>query len=283
MSILKVVDFNVSIDILGKNFNTTNINIIKNINLTLNKNEILTIVGSSGSGKSIFSSALFDLLSPNAQVTGDIYYKGEKVSNLINRAIYIPQTSSYLDPLMKVEQQIKLSLNVLAEKTKGLYPFQCSGGMIRSAFFDLVHDNDSADIIIADEPTPGMDVSSALKALASLRKIADNGKSVILITHDIDLAIKISDKVAVFYDGAVIEIANACDFLNGTLRHHYTKALYNALPQNGFHPIDLPKLSNLERCFFSEKCDSYNEKCNGNIKLKEVLGGYVRCSNAPLW
>ena len=56
-----------------------------------------------------------------------------------------------------------------------------------------------ADVIIADEPTPGLDLEMALEALKIFRELADEGKAVILITHDIDLAFHIADRIAVFY------------------------------------------------------------------------------------
>ncbi len=283
MNILEIKDFNISFEILGKKFKETEFQVVKDLSLKVKKGEIFTIVGSSGSGKSVFTSALFEILPTNAKVSGEIIFKGEKVSNLIKKAIFIPQSSSFLDPLMKVDKQICLSENELSKKTEGLYPFQCSGGMIRNAFFDLVHDDENAEIIIADEPTPGMDLETALKALSSLRKLADSGKSVILITHDIDLAIQISDKVAVFFDGTIVEIANSNDFSSGNLRHHYTKALYNALPQNGFKPIDLPIRNSENICFCSGICKKFSDKCKEKLTLVEVSDGFVRCANAPLW
>ncbi len=204
----------------------------------MKKGELLSIVGASGSGKSVFAAALFDILPNNAITKGELYYRGRKEHDLIGKGIYIPQSSSFLDPLMKVEKQIYLSDNPLSRKTKNLYPFQCSGGMIRNAFFDLINENEEADIIIADEPTPGMDVETAIETLAILRKVADGGKSVILITHDIDLAINVSDRIAVFQEGEIVDIVKAKDFEKGELMHPYTKALYDALPQNEFMEVE---------------------------------------------
>lgn len=116
-----------------------------------------------------------------------------------------------------------------------LYPFQLSGGMARRVLFSTAVITD-ASLIIADEPTPGMDVKSAVEALQLLRELADAGKGVLLITHDIDLAVEVADNVAVFYEGRTVDMASAAAFHGdgAELVHPYTKALYHALPQNDF-------------------------------------------------
>lgn len=90
-----------------------------------------------------------------------------------------------------------------------------------------------ARLVIADEPTPGMSVEQAVEALKIFREMAEEGKSIVLITHDIDLAFAFADRIAVFYAGTVVETASAQDFQAGpcALRHPYSKALWRALPQ----------------------------------------------------
>lgn len=85
-----------------------------------------------------------------------------------------------------------------------------------------------------------MSLDQALEALRLFRGMADEGRAVVLITHDVDLAVAFADRVAVFYAGTTVEIAPAADFRAGAqaLRHPYSQALWRALPQNGFcaHP-----------------------------------------------
>lgn len=97
----------------------------------------------------------------------------------------------------------------------------------------------SYKIIIADEPTPGLDEKSLMEVLKDFRDLADSGCAVLIITHDIEAALKIADRVSVFYAGTTLEVASVKDFKKGgkNLRHPYTKVLYNALPQNGFKAI----------------------------------------------
>ncbi|MDQ9838843.1 ABC transporter ATP-binding protein, partial [Acinetobacter baumannii] len=74
--------------------------------------------------------------------------------------------------------------------------------------------------------------------MEDFRKFADEGKGVLLITHDIELALEVADRIAVFYAGTTVEEALVSDFASEeTLRHPYTKALWRALPQNGFVPL----------------------------------------------
>ena len=159
----------------------------------------------------------------------------------------IPQSVTYLDPLMRVGEEVcglhgspvdmaaTFRRLHLEEKVQRLYPFQLSGGMARRVLFSTAVITDAA-LIIADEPTPGMDVKSAVEALQLLRELADAGKSILLITHDIDLAVEVADTVAVFYEGRTVDQIPAAAFRGdgSELQHPYTKALYHALPQNSF-------------------------------------------------
>ena len=208
----------------------------------------------------------------------------------------VPQSVNYLDPLMKVgreadghlrprqtEKRRKLFKRFgLPEYTEKLYPYQLSGGMARRVLVSAALVTD-AELIIADEPTPGMSLNEALEALKMLREIADAGKSVILITHDIDLAFEFADRVAVFYAGTTVEIAPSSDFKSGpdALRHPYSKALWRALPQNGFEPIPgfQPYAGNLPQgCLFAPRCPYRKEKCESNVPpVREVRGWEVRC------
>ena len=115
------------------------------------------------------------------------------------------------------------------------------------------------------------------------REIANQGKGVILITPDIDLAFEVADRVAVFYAGTTVETALASDFKQGpdALRHPYSKALWRALPQNGFQSMDgfQPYAKNLPKgCLFAPRCPYKTAICEERIPpVREVNGGEVRC------
>lgn len=303
--ILSVKDLSVSFQMYDNGLEKYDLKVISNLTLDVQPGEIVAIAGSSGSGKSLLAHAVMGLLPENASITGEIAYKGKVLHQKEKEALrgteiaLVPQSVSYLDPLMKVGTQVrgaKAGKEVLKaqreifqrfhldEKTEQLYPFQLSGGMARRVLVSTAILS-GADVIIADEPTPGLDLEMALEALKIFRELADEGKAVILITHDIDLAFHIADRIAVFYAGTTVEMAEAKDFIKGVdaLRHPYSKALWKALPQNGFEPIPgfQPYAKYLPKgCLFSPRCPYKTKECEENIPMREVRGGYVRCIHA---
>jgi peptide/nickel transport system ATP-binding protein len=86
-----------------------------------------------------------------------------------------------------------------------MYPFQLSGGMARRVLISTAV-MEEPKLIVADEPTPGLSVELAMETLAHFRKLADSGVAILLITHDIDLALNVADRIAVFYAGTTVEI-----------------------------------------------------------------------------
>lgn len=303
--LLDVRDLNVSFSMYNQAFEKENLQVISNLCLNVKKGEILAIAGSSGSGKSLLTHAIMGLLPNNAEVSGSIKYNGIEMTDLIKKSYrgkkiaLVPQSISYLDPLMKVGKQAQGSEKGeygrkkqrkaferynLCEKSEKMFPYQLSGGMARRVLISTAVIND-VELIIADEPTPGLDLENALIALEHFRELADVGKAIILITHDIDLAFNFADKIAVFYAGTTVEISPAKDFIEGehALRHPYTKALFKALPQNGFVPIDgfQPYFKDLPKgCLFSDRCVLKTIECEQKIPMKNIRGGMVRCVHA---
>ena len=226
---------------------------VNDVSLRLHRGEIIAVVGASGSGKSLLAHAVLGILPYNAVTAGEMRYRGAPLDAARQKELrgrelaLIPQSVTYLDPLMRVGAQVRglhgsqedmeatLRRLHLDAHVADLYPFQLSGGMARRVLFSTAVITDAA-LIIADEPTPGMDARSAAAALHILRELADTGKGVLLITHDIDLAVEVADTVAVFYEGRTVDMVPAAAFRgDGTaLAHPYTRALYRALPQNGF-------------------------------------------------
>lgn len=218
----------------------------------------------------MLSKAIMGVLPENAKYSGNILFNGKNLNHKIQTTEFalIPQTSTYLDPLMKVSKQIKLQNNELSRKSEGLYPFQCSGGMIRNALFSLLYEKNKS-LIIADEPTAGLDIEAAIKNLEQLKNCAKLGKAVLLITHDLDLAINISDRIALFSDGAILEIVDKREF--GNINKPYTKQLFDALPQNKFINIKT-----------DIKTDIKIEKENINKKI-DKKPSILSCSNIKFY
>lgn len=305
--ILSVKDLGISFSQYTKGLRRRELEVITNLDIDLYEGEILAVVGSSGSGKSLLAHAILGILPDNATTEGNIIYKGKSLSlkdkeKLRGREIvFIPQSVNFLDPLMKVSKQVKISIENkeeankrqrdifnkygLDKKVDNLYPFELSGGMARKVILSTALVSD-CKVIIADEPTPGLDEKSLNEALKDFRNIADSGCAILMITHDIEAALKIADKIAVFYAGTTLEIANVNDFKGDgkNLRHPYSKALFNALPQNGFKPIkgSQPMPNELPKgCLFQDRCECISDKCRlirPNARM--VREGMVRCLNA---
>ena len=301
-SLLEIHDLSVSFRMYDHALGQHDLQVISDLHLTVRPGEVVAIAGSSGSGKSLLASAILGILPGNATVHGHLHYKGqqltpERQAQLRGTEIaLVPQSIAYLDPLMKVgrqaeghrrprptEKRRKLFARFgLPETTENLYPFQLSGGMARRVLVSTALITD-AQLVIADEPTPGMSLDQALEALTLFRTLADEGRGVILITHDIDLAFSFADRVAVFYAGTTVETAPAADFRTGpeALRHPYSQALWRALPQNGFEPVPgfQPYAGNLPKgCLYAPRCPYRTPECEQAVPpVRTVRGGEVRC------
>lgn len=300
--VLEICDLSVAFKMYDSVFGQRDLQVISDLTIKVYAGEILAIAGSSGSGKSLLASAILGILPENAVVDGDVRYNGQRLTQESQERLrgteiaLVPQSVAYLDPLMKVGAQAdghkkpyptEKRKNLfqrfgLPKDTESYYPFQLSGGMARRVLVSTALLTD-ARLIIADEPTPGMSLNQALEALKLFREMADDGKAVVLITHDIDLAFAFADRIAVFYAGTTVEIADASDFRTGTdaLRHPYSRALWSALPQNGFEPIDgfQPYAANLPKgCLFAPRCSCRLPQCEWEAPpMRELRGGEVRC------
>ena len=303
--LLEVSDLSVSFRMYDSGLEQKQLPVISSLSLKVLPGEILAVAGSSGSGKSLLASAILGILPGNATVSGSLRFDGEPLTperqaKLRGTEIaLVPQSVAFLDPLMKVGAQVdghrkprpterrrKLFRRFgLPEQTERLYPFQLSGGMARRVLVSTALLT-SARLIIADEPTPGMSLEQAEEALAMFRAMADEGKGVVLITHDIDLAFHIADRIAVFYAGTTVETAPAADFRQGpeALRHPYSKALWRALPQHEFRPIPgfQPYAGNLPSgCLFAPRCPCRTAECEKSVPpMQTVRKGEVRCFHA---
>ncbi len=282
--------------------------VIADLTLSISSGEVVAILGSSGSGKSLLAHAILGILPNNAALSGEMEYKGEKLDQKRKEKLrgkeiaLIPQSVNFLDPLMKVSEQVigevkdeedKKRKKVhqrdvfekygLGEEVDDLYPFQLSGGMARRVLVSTALLT-NPKLVIADEPTPGLDDKAIEETLNHIRKMADDGVGVLLITHDINAALNVADKVAIFYSGYVVEITDVNDFSGDGvgLKHPYTKALYNALPQNGFNlykghqPLhgEIPV-----GCVYNHRCPHPTESCIiVNPDLMEIDGAHVRCN-----
>ncbi len=236
--------------------------VMEHLSLSLHEGEILALVGASGSGKTLIADTIMGLFAANAQVTGRVWFDGDAMDERSltplrgNRIAFVPQSVESLDPLQRVGRQIeRLAQGMtkqeararrrelfaryrLDEETARCYPFELSGGMARRVLLIGALMN-RPRVIVADEPTPGLDMELAVRAMDDFRAFANDGGGVLLITHDIELALRVADRIAVFQDGTVVEETAVASFTSpDLLQHPFSKALWHALPEHGMEIDD---------------------------------------------
>ena len=303
-TILSVEHLMISFSQYERGWRKIQLPVIRDLSINIKGHEIVAVVGSSGSGKSLLAHAVMGLLPANASWKGRIAFKGEeltgkRVKELRGRKmVLVPQSVSYLDPLMKVGDQVRrghkdgisrarsrevLGRYGLGEDTEELYPFQLSGGMTRRVLISTAV-MEKPELVIADEPTPGLHISAARRVLSHFREIADRGAGVLLITHDLELALQVADRIVVFYTGTNVEEAAVSDFQKEErLRHPYTRALYRAMPSHGFEvqPGAQPYVKDLPvGCPYGPRCPIADQGCMEEIEYRAYEGGMVKCRKA---
>jgi len=252
---------------------------VKSLSFSINRGEIVGVVGESGAGKSTVGNAIIDLLSPPGVIAGgEVFLDGEKISGLTieqmrnvrgNKIGFIfqdPMTS--LNPLFTVEQQlietIHANLNVsqkeaLARAVNLLeqvgipeakvrikqYPHQFSGGMRQRVVIAIALAGEP-DLIIADEPTTALDVSIQDQILTLIRNLCiEKNVGCMLVTHDMGVVSNITDKIAVMYRGDLVEFGNTSTVLS-TPAHEYTRSLISAVPRSDRKLDRFPLVSYIE-------------------------------------
>ena len=227
---------------------------LKGVDADLRRGKITAVIGASGSGKSLLGEAMTGWISGTAQVSGKICLDGEETTAARLRALsgkrisVIPQRLSGLDPLRKIGKQITrsdgshkalerakaaLAKVNLDEKLMERYPFELSGGMARRLLIAMAI-FDGAEIIIADEPSPGIGKEETDRILTYFRALADDGAAMLLITHELSAAEKYADEILVMRSGKITDRISRDDFRAGRFDNQYTRALYDAAPENGF-------------------------------------------------
>ncbi|MDO4841630.1 MAG: ATP-binding cassette domain-containing protein [Phoenicibacter congonensis] len=203
--------------------------VLKDLSISLHAKEILFIVGETGAGKSMLANLLVGKTPKGSNVEGTFWFDGNiadkaKLEKIARENIsFIPQPLTSLNPLNKFSYQ-----------EKSLYPHEMSGGMQRSA---LIHDalKPNTQIIIADEPTEGLDAKKARAVMSELVSLRDDGVSLIVVTHDIDLALNFADRIAIFKDGNIVEETSSASFYDKSkLRSDFAQNVYDCLNEKQF-------------------------------------------------
>ncbi|OCX64607.1 microcin ABC transporter ATP-binding protein [Thioclava sp. SK-1] len=236
------------------------------------KGEILCVVGESGSGKSMTANALMGLLPSGVKVgAGRAMFGGKDILRLSEGdqramrgdrvAMIFQEPMTALNPLMRIGDQIAevfaahkrhspaqrraRALELITEvglpdpaKIIRAYPFQLSGGQRQRAMIAMALALEP-ELLIADEPTTALDVTTQAQILKLILDLRDRrGMAVMFITHDFGVVEEIADRVIVMRHGQIVEAGTAADVLQDP-QHDYTKALLNAIP-SGHVPQSAP-------------------------------------------
>jgi len=259
MHLLDIQHLSISFESYGYKLRKRTMPVVKKLSLSVQAGEIVAIVGASGSGKSVLAHAILGLLPENAAIAGSLFFEGQALTPERQRQLrgehiaLIPQSVQYLNPLMRVGKQVEQAVRIgdprierqkvferfrLSHSASAMFPYQLSGGMARRVLVSSAAVS-GARLLIADEPTPGLDEQAAKETLHAFQQMAEAGTAILFITHDLMAAAKIANRVAVLNSGELMEIAPASSFTgNGdALVHPYTRALWQALPQNQFMAV----------------------------------------------
>lgn len=300
------------------------INLLDDINFDIESNSILGLVGESGSGKTVTALAIMRLLDENALEIGEgeIIFRGNDILKYSdsemngirgkNLSIIFQEPMISLNPVFSVGGQItevikthkkisygrakKLALEMFArvklpypESVFNKYPYELSGGMKQRILISMALSL-NPDLIIADEPTTALDVTTQSNILGLIKEIQHEKKnSVLFITHDLGIVAQLCEKVCVMYSGNIVEYADVDSLFRNPL-HPYTYGLINSvIPVNEKIkkiPViegDIPDIfSYPSGCKFHPRCPNYIDgKCDREAPkmIKMDNGRQVACFN----
>jgi len=284
------------------------------IDLDIEDGRIVGLIGETGCGKSVLGLSVLRLLPRNAEVKGKVFYQGHDILKLTDEEMrrlrgkeiaLIPQNpSTSLNPVLKIGTQIGEALQLhrqlsrekawqaavdmlrsldlpSSEKRAEEYPHQLSGGM-KQRVLAAIGIAGEPSLLIADEPTKGLDALIRVQVVEVLRQLAQQtGAALLLITHDLKVAAGLCDELAVMYAGEIIEHGPAEQLLSSP-EHPYARGLLASLPGNGLKPIEgfSPSLINLPAgCQFHPRCPYAIKACiEKRPRLLEIEEGHrVRC------
>jgi len=288
---------------------------VDRVSMDLKKQEFIGIVGESGCGKSTLAFSIMRLIQPPGKIVeGEILFNGRDLLKLkdeemrrvrgkeIGMVFQDPMTS--LDPLEKIGDQIVETILMHEDVGKkeafekamellesvGLpgdrvnyYPHQLSGGQRQRVMIALAIALNPT-LLIADEPTTALDVIVQEKIMEILEKMKDEGRSIILITHDFSLAAEKSDRIVIMYAGWIVEMGDSSKLVKEPM-HPYTEGLLESVPDiwlqkeiktmPGFPP-DL--INPPPGCKFHPRCPHAMERCKQEEPpLIETNGRLVKC------
>ena len=279
--------------------------VARDINASIYAGELTCLLGANGAGKSTLLHTLSGFLP---KLSGEIRIMNKEVEKYsdadMSKVISVVLTEKCDLRNMTVEEMVALGRSpytgfwgVLKKGDKEIVSRAIAGVGIEVLTGRMMHtlsDGEKQKVMIAkalaqetpviflDEPTAFLDFPSKVEMMQLLHRLSrDTGKTIFMSTHDLELALETVDRIQVFYAGYTIEDARTADFeREETLRHPYTRALWRAMPKNGFHYIDgvQPYARDMKPgCPFAPRCEKCVDKCYGEVPWHLSGNGYVRC------
>ncbi|MEC6833724.1 ABC transporter ATP-binding protein [Photobacterium toruni] len=288
---------------------------VKSLSFTIDRGEIVGVVGESGAGKSTVGNAVIDLLSPPGQIaSGEVFLDGTKISGLsvdkmrqvrgskIGFIFQDPMTS--LNPLFTVEQQLTETIvtNLHVSSSDALkralmlmeqvgipepqlrikqYPHQFSGGMRQRVVIAIALAGEP-DLIIADEPTTALDVSIQDQILTLIRDLCvQKNVGCMLVTHDMGVVSNVTDRVAVMYRGDLVEMGTTEQVLQRP-QHPYTQSLISAVPRSDIKLKRFPLVTYIEDVQQAPVLDVKNHWLGQSQDQRTYQGALLEVANVNL-
>ena len=277
-------------------------NLIDKISFNIKKNEIVALIGESGSGKSLTSLSILGLLEKNKfNISGEITFNGNNLLDLDNNAMMeirgseismiFQEPMSALNPTMKIGEQIfevfkahkNLSFERTTERIKRLikkvkldnvenlldkYPHQISGGQKQRVMIVMAL-SCNPQLLIADEPTTALDVTIQKEIIEILKNLQKSEKlSILFISHDLRLISDISDKILIMKNGKIIEQGSNKNIINSP-KENYTKALLSLIINDKKRLKKLPTVESFDKNF-KEEAETKKER---NKRIKNIYSG----------
>ena len=294
--------------------------LVSAMSISVAAGEALGVIGESGSGKSISAKAIVRDLPPGAVVTGSVRFGGEDVLAMSRArlrdyrrhevAMVFQDPRAHINPVRSVGDFLTEGLRAdgvsgSAARTRAVallkdvhvanaetvmrrHPHELSGGMLQRVMIASAIST-SPRLLIADEPTTALDVTTQAEVMAILDEMrAELGMALLFITHDLDLASAICDRVCVAYSGRTVETQAAAD-MGVHPRHPYTSALLRARPvlTGGEQRLKALRGSSISAwqapagCSFAPRCDFAEELCTQHEQELEPVGtALVACRRA---
>lgn len=280
---------------------------LNGVSFTVQENEIVGLIGETGAGKSLTAWSVMGLIQDPVRVTaGSARFKGRDLVGMSEGelrhirgrevALIVQNPRGSLDPLTSIGKQMEIAYRIhhggsrKAARARGLqilkdvgipdpvrrakaFPHELSGGMAQRILIGIAMINRPA-LLIADEPTTGLDVTVQAQILDLIRDQATEiGSSVLMITHDLGVVAHFCDRVCVMFAGRIVESAPVAE-LFANPKHPYTRSLIDSTPERirlgaepprAGQPPDLEALP--EGCHYAYRCQFASDICRTEVPL----------------